>query len=113
MSLEINDFIIFLSTHPQRPALRCKSFNKSQDEAKLSANEGKISQLLKTLGIHESVFGSVGVNAGVCVCDALCSIISLLYFIPNTAGRTYIEGCSQCIQLTYATFQSIADPKYL
>lgn len=93
MSLEINDIITFLCTHPQRPVLRCKSFNNSQDEAELSANKGKISEfsLLKiSWHEYESVLWLVGINAGVWVYvnESVC-IISL-HFTHNTADHTCI-----------------------
>lgn len=71
MSREINDIIKFLCTQPRRLVLRCKNYNKSQDEAQFSANERKNHQIpaLKSPGINERVlFGSVGEHAGVCVC---------------------------------------------
>lgn len=78
VSLEINDIITFPCTPPPSiPSSDAKSLHKSQDEAELPANEGKISQFsLFKISWHsrESVCVCVDLWALMQVCVCMCVI---------------------------------------
>lgn len=91
VSLEINDIITFPCTPPPSiPSSDAKSLHKSQDEAELPANEGKISQFsLFKISWHsrESVCVCVDLWALMQVCVCVC-----VWSISVSAIRPHING---------------------